>query len=739
MSTRRGLNLTLAAAGLLLLAAGGFVGSPAGTGRRRGRSTRGGGAPADAGRRARRADRFAGDTASAATRRWPRARPWGARSSVSTRASAPCWSAARCRSTTAAPGASRKVGDADGAAGARAGLPGVDRDRHAAGRPGRGPVFGRTAPRARRPSPACRPTIADLTQHLVDAADGIRRGAAQRAELAGVRRLGRRRPGRGVVSALVVARVAARPQAGPRARRTAARRRARTGTARATNVATPATSLRPTRARASPGRTAPYAPTIDFDNVNAAVDQMSVDMNTIAGSTDKMRQAIDSVGFALQGMLYSLNEMAQDTAEGHKIVRNANNAAAFTADASTELVDSAREMSRIVGRVTQLAQRTRQVAAANRGRGHPHRPHRRGLHIGRRAGGQGPGAADQPRHVRDRPDRERRAGHRAPVRRGHRPDHQERRGHQQGVAEPRPVDARSAAPRAVRRARRRRWRRRLAGAVPARSAPRRLRGSGRRSQDDPVAPVPTPLEVDPHATAEAIRAPRPDAAGAGTGARTGARTRSGRRHRRRRAPAAADPAATARPDGGSNGNVFMLGKPRRKPSVAEVLGTEPRPEAAPAEALPAVAAAAAPRRHRRAPRAQRPPARADACRPAAPGGRRQQPQRVPAEQAEGRPSRRRPAATAAPRRLPPTPPGPGARAGAAPAAEARVPSRRRAPTGSNIFMLNRPKAKTAPAERGRRPAAAAVGRDRRPPRQPRRDRGGANRRRRTSSCLNKPK
>ena len=75
-----------------------------------------------------------------------------------------------------------------------------------------------------------------------------------------------------------------------------------------------------------------------------------------------MRLAIDSVGHALQGMLYSLNEMAQDSAEGHKIVRGANNAASFTAEAARELVDSAREMSRVVGRVTQLALRTRQVA-----------------------------------------------------------------------------------------------------------------------------------------------------------------------------------------------------------------------------------------------------------------------------------------------------------------------------------------------------------------------------------------
>jgi len=101
---------------------------------------------------------------------------------------------------------------------------------------------------------------------------------------------------------------------------------------------------------------------MDFDNVNATVDQMSVDMNTIAGSTDKMRHAIDSVGHALQGMLYSLNEMAADTAEGYKIVRGANNAASYTSETAGELAASAREMSKVVTRVTQLALRTKQVA-----------------------------------------------------------------------------------------------------------------------------------------------------------------------------------------------------------------------------------------------------------------------------------------------------------------------------------------------------------------------------------------
>ncbi len=101
---------------------------------------------------------------------------------------------------------------------------------------------------------------------------------------------------------------------------------------------------------------------VDFDNVNASVDQLSVDMNTIASSTDKMGLAIDSVGFAMQGMLFSLQQMAQDTAEGYKIVRGANNAATYTHNTAGELAESAQEMSRVVARVTQLAMKTKQVA-----------------------------------------------------------------------------------------------------------------------------------------------------------------------------------------------------------------------------------------------------------------------------------------------------------------------------------------------------------------------------------------
>lgn len=122
-------------------------------------------------------------------------------------------------------------------------------------------------------------------------------------------------------------------------------------------------SARPGAATAAAGGFEAYRSPVDFDSVNASVDQLSVDMNTIAGSTEKMRLAIESVGHALQGMLFSLNEMAQDTAEGHKVVRGANNAASYTATAAEELTASAREMAQVVSRVTQLALKTKQVAA----------------------------------------------------------------------------------------------------------------------------------------------------------------------------------------------------------------------------------------------------------------------------------------------------------------------------------------------------------------------------------------
>ena len=108
----------------------------------------------------------------------------------------------------------------------------------------------------------------------------------------------------------------------------------------------------------------PYKSPVDFENVSAAVDQMTVDMSTIAASTDKMRSAIDSVGVALQGMIYRLNDLGDDTAEGYRLVRGANNAAGYTSQVAAELAENVREMGSVVSRVTQLAQKCRQTAAA---------------------------------------------------------------------------------------------------------------------------------------------------------------------------------------------------------------------------------------------------------------------------------------------------------------------------------------------------------------------------------------
>ena len=114
---------------------------------------------------------------------------------------------------------------------------------------------------------------------------------------------------------------------------------------------------------APPPTPQPYTAPVDLDNLSASVDRMGVDMQIISTSTDKMQMAIDSVGHALQGMLYSLNEMAKDTEDGERIVRGSNSAAAYTAEVAAALVESVREMSRVVGNVTELAKRTRQTAS----------------------------------------------------------------------------------------------------------------------------------------------------------------------------------------------------------------------------------------------------------------------------------------------------------------------------------------------------------------------------------------
>lgn len=119
-------------------------------------------------------------------------------------------------------------------------------------------------------------------------------------------------------------------------------------------AATPPAPVVPTR---------PAAPLpMDLDLASATVDKVVVDMAAIAGTTAKMQAAIDAVAAAMQGMLFSLTEMAQDTGEGVRITRTANNAATYTAQTAKELVDSAREMTQIVARVQQLAKQSQEIA-----------------------------------------------------------------------------------------------------------------------------------------------------------------------------------------------------------------------------------------------------------------------------------------------------------------------------------------------------------------------------------------
>jgi hypothetical protein len=107
---------------------------------------------------------------------------------------------------------------------------------------------------------------------------------------------------------------------------------------------------------------APGAATGDLGLASAAVDRVSVDMLTIARSAERMQQAVDSVTTALQGMLYSLNDLAQDAHEGSRITRTANNAAVYAADTARELLDTAREMGTVVARVRGLAARSQEIA-----------------------------------------------------------------------------------------------------------------------------------------------------------------------------------------------------------------------------------------------------------------------------------------------------------------------------------------------------------------------------------------
>lgn len=562
----------------------------------------------------------------------------------------------------------------------------------------------------------------ELTLHLQAAADGIRLAARQRAQAAGYAAWAG-----GVLGLAWLALLAVRLW--PARRHVAAK----AGAAEARPL-TPASHRAPDyadgarRHPARSDRTAPYAPTIDFENVSAAVDQLSVDMNNIAGNSEKMRQAIESVGFALQGMLYSLNEMAQDTAEGHKIVRNANNAASFTAEAAGELVDSAREMSRIVERVTQLALRTRQVAGqidgeavqtgrtgeaftsvvAQEVRGLAQQTHRATSEIDHTVG-EVLATARQYEEAIGQIIKNVAAINKVSQNLG-----------QLMLDPPRRVQPVAAAAAAI-------------SAAPAVSAPAAPPtpvappAPVADIEDDPVTPEPTPREVaettSAAISAAARQAPKAEPAPAPVAEAPAAA-----------APAAAPPAPAAaapevaKPDGSSNGNVFMLGKPRRKPTMAEVLGTESAPveSAATAPAAAAPPAPAAPAPTAAAPVVPAPvvptpvvptpvAAAPEPLVPANPalghnqptadggsngnvfllnkarGAKPAAPAAAPAPAAAAEPVAAAPAPT-------PAPAAPAAPAAAA-AAEDGVEA-----GGSNIFMLNRPK-KTAPAGDG---AATAV-------------------------------
>ncbi len=120
--------------------------------------------------------------------------------------------------------------------------------------------------------------------------------------------------------------------------------------------------VEPAPAPPAPAARPAFVPPMNLDLASASVDTVVVDMATIAGTTAKLQAAIDAVAAAMQGMLFSLTEMAQDTGEGVRITRTANNAATYSADAARELVASAREMAQIVGRVRELARHSQEIA-----------------------------------------------------------------------------------------------------------------------------------------------------------------------------------------------------------------------------------------------------------------------------------------------------------------------------------------------------------------------------------------
>jgi len=194
----------------------------------------------------------------------------------------------------------------------------------------------------------------DLTQHLVAAANALNTASERRVDTRGWA------AGIAVALGLVLAGIIylrRRPSPAPVATEHTDLAPAAVPVATATPVAVPAAN--PLLAPPTPR---PYTSPVDLENLSNTVDQLSVDMQTIGDSSDKMQLAIDSVGHALQGMLYSLNEMARDTADGKRVVKGAHSAAVYTAEVAEALVESVKEMSRVVGNVTELARRTHQTS-----------------------------------------------------------------------------------------------------------------------------------------------------------------------------------------------------------------------------------------------------------------------------------------------------------------------------------------------------------------------------------------
>lgn len=511
----------------------------------------------------------------------------------------------------------------------------------------------------------------EMAQRFADAAQQIRHAAAVRSERSGQVR--RASLALGVVwLGLLACRLwpARRPVRRAPDQTSGAREATAAGPAR-DSAASAGPAPRPGRG----ARTTSVAPAIDFKSVHAAVDQMTVDMGTIAGRSDRMRQAIDTVGNGLQGLLDALNEMARDTTEGLKIVRNANNAATFTANAAGELLESAREMSRIVARVAELADRTRHVAA---------QIEEEAVHTGRTGEALTAVVAHEVKGLAQQTNRatweiDQTVGNVLATARQFEeaigqiianvtaintvsqnlgrlmldpPAHVESSGPSPAPA---PVDS---------------------AAEPAPSTPAAEPLAG--LDDDAATPEPTTDDVAA-TTGDAIAEVAVEATTEPVAP----------------APPAPEPAETR------NNSVFLLGKPRRKPTVSEVLGGEPpaptadvrAPEAAPAEA---------------------PVPEAEPLAATEPAPDTRGPDEDPAGAAPGsvfvlnRPRTARGAETSAPETAEAPAEQPVVESAAAPEPEPGEAPAGNPFTSPNIFMLNRPKKKAAPADAGNAGPATAV-------------------------------